>query len=64
MPRFRRSHRNDLGSLFAASIVTALPAIAFVAPAHADQARKMAEHGGRAAILGIPQWNFTKVEES
>jgi choline-sulfatase len=34
------------------------------ARAHADQARKMAEQGGRAAILGIPQWNFTKVADS
>lgn len=32
--------------------------------AHADQARKVLEHGGRDAILGIPQWNFTKVEKT
>jgi len=33
------------------------------ARAHADQARKIDDLGGRDAILGIPQWNFTKVEE-
>jgi len=32
--------------------------------AHADQAAKAQEHGGRDAILGIPQWNFTKVGDS
>ena len=34
------------------------------AAAHADQARKIREYGGADAILGIPQWNFTKVGET
>jgi choline-sulfatase len=34
------------------------------ARAHADQARKIAGAGGREAILGSPQWNFTKVGNS
>ncbi|MGI3184496.1 sulfatase-like hydrolase/transferase [Nioella aestuarii] len=34
------------------------------ARAHADQAQKVQLHGGRDAILGIPQWNFTKVGET
>ena len=34
------------------------------AAAHADQARKIREYGGVDAILGIPQWNFTKVGET
>ena len=41
-----------------------MDAEALNARAHADQARKVLEHGGRDAILGIPQWNFTKVGET
>ena len=45
-------------------LVAALDPEAVNARAHADQARKIAGAGGREAILGSPQWNFTKVGKS
>lgn len=56
--------RPDIRAEAEARLAAIMDPEAVNARAHADQARKMAEHGGRAAILGIPQWNFTKVGDS
>jgi choline-sulfatase len=56
--------RPDIRAEAEARLAAIMDPEAVNARAHADQVRKMAEHGGRAAILGIPQWNFTKVGDS
>lgn len=56
--------RPDIRAEAEARLAAIMDPEAVNARAHADQARKMAEHGGRDAILGRPQWNFTEVGNS
>lgn len=56
--------RPDIGAEAEARLSAIMDAEAVNARAHADQLARAAEHGGRDAILGKPQWNFTKVGET